>query len=218
MNCKRNLAFAIPALSLLLVLSAQQAGTEVGWYNGEWRSGVPGLPNWYATADRFARVYDQFQVPDGGWTVAAVFSDNGSPDPQTIVNASWEIRRGMAPGDGGEIVASGVAPAVQAPDPSVTAKRYPAAEVPRHFRITVENMRLFLPAGHYWLSVTPLGDEKLHVSATAGGNAVGLDGNGPGMALFDSPGGPRFAIAEATGRAGQVGVARHFSQGVIVAR
>jgi hypothetical protein len=54
--------------------------------------------------------------------------------------------------------------------------------------------------------------------ATLRGNAVGVDGNGPGMALFDAPDGPRFAIAEAAGRPGQGTVARHFSQGVIIAR
>ena len=218
MKWKITASLVLLSLSLLLALSAQQAGAVVGWYNGEWRSGIPGPANWYANANSFIRVYDEFQVPDGGWMVGGVFSDNGSPEPRTIVNASWEIRRGMAPGNGGEIVASGVTPVVQGPDPSVTPKKYPAAEIPRHFRIQVDNLHVPLPAGHYWLSVTPVSEDKFHVSATLGANAVGLDRTGLGMALVDRPEGPRFAILGSTVRSGQLGMAQHCAQGVIIVK
>jgi hypothetical protein len=218
MRWKGTAAFVLLAFSLLFALPAQQVGAVVGWYNGEWRSGIPGPPNWYANANSFIRVYDEFQVPDSGWTVVGAFSDNGFPEPRTIVNAFWEIRRGMAPGNGGEIVASGVTPVVQGPDPSVTPGRYPAAEIPKHFRIEVDNLHVQLPPGHYWLSVTPVSEDKFHVSATLGANAVGLDRTGIGMALVDRPDGPRFAILESTGRSGQSGRAQHCAQGVIIAK
>jgi hypothetical protein len=218
MTWKGTATLVFLAASLPLALFAQQVGGVVGWYNGEWRSGTPGPPNWYANATSFIRVYDEFQVPEGGWTVVGVFSDNGFPEPRTIVNASWEIRRGLAPGNGGEIVASSVAPVAQGPDPSVTPKKYPAAEIPKHFRIQVDNLHVQLPPGYYWLSVTPVGGDKFHISATLGANAVGLDRTGLGLALVDSSEGPHFAILESTARSGQSGMAQHCAQGVIVAK
>jgi hypothetical protein len=205
------------ALLVLMVAAAQSPGAVVGWYNGEWRSGLPGQENWYVNASNFKRVYDQFEVPAGGWTIAGVFSDNGFADSRVIVYASWEIRRDMSPGNGGQIVESGLSAVTQSPDPSVTAPRYPAAELPRHFRIVVENLRVPLPAGHYWLSVTPVGADRFHASATLGANGIGLDRNGPGIALVDYSEGPHFAIAESAGHAGQEGIARHFAQGVLIA-
>ena len=113
MRSKGTASLGLLAFSLLLPLRAQQ----VGWYNGEWRSGIPGPGNWYANANSYIRVYDEFQVPEGGWTVVGAFSDNRLPASRSIVNASWEIRRGMAPGNGGEIVASGVTPVILNPIP-----------------------------------------------------------------------------------------------------
>jgi hypothetical protein len=199
-------------------LSAQESGGVLGWYNGAWQSGIPSFLNRYTGPDSFARVYDQFRVPDGGWTVVSVFSDNALYDFPIVVYASWEIRRGMNPGKGGEVVASGVTAATQTPDPYVAAAKYPASEAAKHFRIQVNNLNVQLPAGHYWLSVTPVGKGISFASATLGANATGLDENGPGMALIDSSDGPRFAIAESTGRAGQLGIAPHYSQGVVIAK
>jgi len=33
-------------LALLLALSAQEPGWAIGWYNGDWQSGIPSAPNW----------------------------------------------------------------------------------------------------------------------------------------------------------------------------
>jgi hypothetical protein len=224
------LFLSLAALGILLVLTVFAQGTGVtGWYNGEWQSGIPGLSNWYVSFEDYSRVYDQFQVPEGGWTVVAVFSDNGLYNFPTVVNASWEIRRGMVPGNGGTVIASGVAPAIVTSDPSVTAARYPASEVPKHFRIQVGNLNVQLPAGRHWVSVTPLGrggtymstvsgKSDSYASATLGRNCVGIQENGLGIALFDRPAGPRFAIAESVGSGGQLGIARHFAQGVIISK
>ena len=173
------------------------------------------------SADDYARVYDQFQVPEGGWTVVAVFGHNVG-DGANIGSVSWEIRRGMASGTPGEVVASGVSPAVQVPDPSITSPPYRAEVladlVQHHFRIQANYLNVRLAAGNYWLSVTPVGVKTTFASPTLGGNAVGVGPNGPRPALVDRTAGPRFAIAESVGGTGQVGRARFFSQGVIIAR
>jgi hypothetical protein len=218
MNPRLILAVALLAPLFFAAVLAQPSGGGTGWHNGDWQSGIPGLLNWYVAPDNYARVYDQFQVPDGGWTIVAVFSDNALVEFPSVTEASWEIRRGMVPGSGGEVVASGLAAVNPIPDPSVTAPKYPASEVAKHFRIQVNNLSVQLPAGHYWLSVAPVGSGKTYASPTLGSNAVGVDQNGLGLALFDRPNGPRFAIAESVGCAGEMGIARHFSQGVIVAK
>jgi hypothetical protein len=203
---------------LLLALPAQNTGSVVGWYNGDWQSGIPGAPNWYLNADEFARIYDQFQVPSGGWTIVSVFSNNYISDAANVASVSWEIRRGMTPGNGGELVASGLSPAIQSPDPSVSTPRYPEPVAKTRFRIQANFLHVQLPAGSYWLSVTPAGVKTSTASPTLGSNAVGLDANGPRLAVVDRTAGPRYAIAEALGRTGQVGRARQYSQGVIVAK
>jgi hypothetical protein len=165
-------------------------------------------------------------VPEGGWTVIGVFSDNGLYRFPEVGGASWEICRGMAPGRGGRVVASGVTPATQMPDPSVTASRYPTSEVAMHSRVQVNSLQVRLPAGRYWLSVAPVGQGESYLSATRGANAVGMDRERPGIALLHRAGSPDparddFVPAEIVGkrgRPGQFGFCQHFAQGVIVAK
>jgi hypothetical protein len=218
MSLRSTLPAAPLAFAFLAAAFSQQPGSVVGWFNGEWQSGVPGLSNWYAAPDDFARVYDPFEVPDRGWTVIAVFSNGALRNFPRVMNASWEIRRGMVPGNGGEVVASGVSRATQLADPAVTSPKYPASEASEHFRIEVNGLHIQLPPGRYWLSVTPIGRGDAYASATLRANAVTSVQEGIGAALFDRPGGPRFVLAEAAGSEGQKGIARHFSQGVIVAQ
>jgi hypothetical protein len=219
MNTTRALPIALLSLFLLIALSAQQPDAGViGWYNGEWQSGIPGLQNWYLDPDNFSRVYDEFKVPEDGWTITGVFSDNGLYQLPEVSRASWEIRRDMALGRGGKVVASRVAHATQIPDPSVTPSRYPASEVAKHFRIQVDGLRVRLPAGRYWLSVAPVGQGQSYLSATRGANAVGTDAVRPGIALFHRAGGPDFVPAETVGSRGQMGIGQHFAQGVIIAK
>ncbi len=142
---------------LLVTLSTHPVlraiGTPViteGWYNGDCHSsGVGGWPNWYVSNQEFVRTYDKFLVPVGGWVVTGVFSNNefmGSVPP--ITQAAWEIRSGMASGNGGTVMASGVNPAIQ----TLLAGTYPPA-----YRIEVTGLRIPLPAGDYVLNVTPVG-------------------------------------------------------------
>ena len=78
------------------------------WYNGDF-NGVNGLANEDNTSlgsGEFASVYDDFNVPAGGWTVGAVFSDNLLNT--NVTGATWEIRQGISEGNGGTVIASGM--------------------------------------------------------------------------------------------------------------
>ena len=219
MNITRVLLAMIFGLFLLLTLCAQQPGAAViGWYNGEWQSGIPSLANWYMASNSFSCVYDEFEVPAGGWTVIGVFSDNGLDKFPEVIRASWEIRRDMKPRHGGKLIARGKTRATQIPDPSVTPSHYLADEVAKHFRIQVDGLNVHLPAGRYWLSVAPVREGESFLSATRGSNAVGTDNGRLGIALFRRAGGPAFVAADSVGSSGQLGIGQHFAQGVIIAK
>src|SRR5689334_7815960 len=86
----------------------------VGWYNGERQTGIPGRANWYASSSNNARVFDEFVVPDGGWMVAAVFSNNSFYNAPPVREACWEIRTGLSEREpGGSLVATGISAATQ---------------------------------------------------------------------------------------------------------
>lgn len=50
------------------------AQTSVGWSNGDCQMAIPSHANWYSSDAQYARTFDNFTVPAGGWTVAGVFS------------------------------------------------------------------------------------------------------------------------------------------------
>ena len=219
MNATRALLAVPIGLFLLAGLSAQQPEAGViGWYNGEWQSGIPGLANWYLSPDKFSRVYDEFEVPQGGWTIVGVLSNNALYQFPEVSRASWEIRRDMAPSHGGKVVASHVSSATALPDPWVTAPRYPAGEASKHFRIQVDDLRVHLPAGRYWLSVAPVGRGQSFIGVTLGANSVGTNNGQPGIALFRRDDDPDFVLAFTAGSNAQLRAGQHFSQGVIIAK
>jgi hypothetical protein len=187
------------------------AGTTVGWYNGDWQTGVPGLANWYLSDAEFARVYDDFVVPEGGWTIVGVFSNNGLYEFPHVAKASWQIRSEMAPGKGGKLIASGV---TAAEETAATSFNPDGSQ----FRIQVDGLNVKLAPGRYWLSVAPVGQGKGYVNATRGKNAVGDPPGNNGLALFTSTRADLFyQPAESIGRGGQLGFGKDFSQGVLIA-
>jgi hypothetical protein len=167
----------LAALASRPPLLAQGAPTGVvGWYNGD--RAVPGIAGWsnyYLSPADCARVYDDFVVPDGGWTVVGVFSNNRFYGASPVKQASWEIRTGMAPGFGGGVVASGISPATQVSNPTTNDDR-----------IQVTGIQAQLPPGRYWLSVTPVGPAftQSYLSVTTGAHAVGDPPGNNGGALF----------------------------------
>ncbi len=193
---------------------AQDSRVRTGWYNGDWQSGLPGLANWYSSSTEYTRVYDDFVVPAGGWTVVGVFSVDHM-DFDGITKAAWEIRKDMSPGKSGKKVASGVSPATQIK----IQGRLPSSGDPLiGYQIEVTGLKLHLAPGRYWLSVAPVGKNVTwFICATTGANAIGDPPGSNGSALVDHPGfRERYASALRQGSRGQMGRAADFSMGVLI--
>jgi uncharacterized protein (TIGR03437 family) len=192
--CGILLAFSHP------VLRAQGTSTvSVGWYNGDCHSAaIGGWSNWYLSNQQFTRVYDEFLVPSGGWTVAGVFSNNTLYNAPLITQASWEIRSGLSAGNGGTVIASGVSPATQTYDAALGA-----------YRIEVDGLQVQLASGDFFLSVTPVGAafRQSYVCETQGQHAIGSPA-GNGMAFYSSQSGSFVKLTAADG------TNLNFSQGV----
>lgn len=154
----------------------------VGWYNGDWRSGIPDLDNWYVTAQQYARVYDDFVVPDGGWTVTGVFA-NDMITSTGVTQASWEIRSGVSSGNPGTLVASGLSNATLTVIASLGG-----GEI--EYQVAVNGLWLQLPAGQYWLSVTPVVTNGSYICVTLGANAVGNPPGNDSAAFYSATGVP----------------------------
>src|SRR6266478_4254707 len=152
------------------------------WYNGDF-NGVNGLANEENTAigsGEFASVYDDFNVPAGGWTVGAVFSDNLSST--TVTGATWEIRQGISEGNGGTLIASGM---TMTPVVTPTGRSgFGFTE----FMVEVTGLNVSLSPGTYWLNVTPIGDlsGRSFDSTTSGANCVGTPCGNNQNAFFNS--------------------------------
>jgi hypothetical protein len=192
----------------------QSAQAAIGWYNGDWQSGLSGQRNFFYKKLHLCRVHDDFVVPAGGWTVVGVFSDNRMAAGTIITKASWEIRRDMKPRKGGKKVASGVSDAKQVRIPG-------SGPFPRDasigYRIQVDGLHVRLKPGRYWLSVTPVGEGRWYINGTLGKNAVGdpPGNNGAGF-VTNTVSGMKYVDAAGLSSAAQYGTARDFSQGVII--
>ncbi|MBZ5581484.1 MAG: hypothetical protein LAQ30_04625 [Acidobacteriia bacterium] len=177
---------------------AAQPAATVGWYNGDRQAGIPGYSNWYISNAQYARVYDDFVVPPGGWTVAGVFSNNSFYNAPPVIQACWEIRSGVGQGAPGNLIATGIGPAT---------RTYNAAS--DTYRIQVDGLQVALAPGTYWLSVAPVGlsQGQSYVAATLGYNAVGTPPGNNGAAFSSS-------FAPITTRGSQ-GSSSDFSQGLL---
>ena len=155
--------------------------TNVLWYNGDF-NGVNGLANgenWDGTGE-YARVYDDFNVPSGGWTVGGVFSDNLSST--NITGAYWEIRQGVSEGNGGTLIASGL---TMTPIVTPTGRSgFGFTE----YMVEVTGLNVSLSQGTYWLTVSPVGDASgpSYDSTTSGANCVGTPCGNDANAFWDS--------------------------------
>lgn len=158
------------------------------WYNGDADS-VNGLANEDSDAilgqGEFAHVYDDFDVTDpNGWDVGSVFSNNQIDDPN-FTAATWEIRQGITPGNGGTLIASGMTatPIVTATGRNIFGRN--------EYTVEVNGISVHLPptsqTGLYWLNVTPVGSSgRSFVSTTSGANCVGTPCGNDQNAFFDS--------------------------------
>jgi RHS repeat-associated protein len=140
------------------------------FYGGDF-DGRAGLDNESNTVVPDARVYDDFQINSGSYQVSGLFSRDLSNIP-AVTHANWQIREGVAPGNGGTLIASG--------------QNVPATDTPTGFsgfgyqehQYTVTVAPLVLPPGHYWINVQPIGPGpgcncRSLQSTTSGANGQG---------------------------------------------
>lgn len=201
-------------LVALLILSAPCASLHaqgmpnglVGWYNGDWQSGIPSRADWYASAQLFSREYDDFVVPAGGWVIVGVFA-HLDMNSTGVTQASWEIRSGMSAGNGGALLASGISPATQIQTEIL-------GDGTSIYLLEVDGLSVQLAPGTYWLSVTPItANTKTYLCFTIGRNAIGEPPGNDGQAFSAEPGSFSAAV-QSTGTGGTSG---DFSLGVLIA-
>jgi hypothetical protein len=210
---RENIVCSIIALIFLRALSANgQAPPGALWYNGDLDPNVAPMQNAMSIPDGIclfesqsnSHVYDDFNVPAPGWLVTAVFSDNlmvtpyGTHTP-VINGVLWEIRQGISQGNAGTLIASGgtyinfsVTPTGRGGGTSECA----TAE----YRVMVEGLNLSLPAGSYFLNVTPISEELGLIgpfgdeaggswnSGTDGADCVGTPCGNNNLAFINAPG------------------------------
>jgi hypothetical protein len=178
----------------------------VGWYNGDRQPAIPSWSNWYNSAQSYIRVYDDFVVPAGGWTVVGVFAHIDATSTG-VTQASWEIRSGMSAGNGGTLLASGLSPATQIQTGVVGVGSYT-------YLLEVDGLSVQLGPGTYWLSVMPVtGSTQSYLCATLGVNAIGNPPGNDGQAFSSWGPGSFSAALQTTGSGGTSG---DFSLGVLV--
>lgn len=144
--------FTKSALSLILasvVARAVSAHADVTlWYNGDYWGSGGGIANEIASNLGAHQVYDNFIVSGSTWNVDRIWCNNAMR-LTGVTQASWEIRSGMAPGNGGTLVASGLSTATQ----TATGR---AVGTMLEYTISVSGLNVQLAPGTYWLDVSPL--------------------------------------------------------------
>ena len=114
--------------------------------------------------------------------MTAVYSNNLSNT--NVIGATWEIRQGVTPGNGGTLIASGMTVT-----PSVTQTGRSGFGY-TEYTVEVGGLTLHLPAdtNHYWLNVTPIGDlsGRSFDSTTSGANCLGTPCGNNQNAFIDS--------------------------------
>jgi hypothetical protein len=198
-----KLLFSLLSLSLM-PLSAD----TVGWYNGDLNASTA-LSNEINTAVSDSRVYEDFIVPAGGWTVTGLFTNN-LMDFSTS-QALWEIRSGVSVGNGGSLIAFGTGAATQT---ATGRNAFGFAES----TIEVDGLNVALAQGTYWMTVAPIGPGgntavRSFLTTTSGLNAVGLPPGNDGNSFFDST----FYSANFASTPDLVSPEGDFSSGVIIA-
>lgn len=192
------------SLAAAALCSSTAWASAVLWYNGT-ADGSNALANELVTSFPANRVYENFVVPVGGWTIDRVWSNNLMDFTSTL--ASWEIRSGVSSGNGGTLVAAGTnATATQ----TATGRVFTAIQ---EYTVEVGDLSVFLEAGEYWLNIAPIGQGsgRSYVSRTSGSDAVGTPAGNDGRAFFDSL---SFSLSFVPSSVPAVNQAGDFSMGV----
>lgn len=206
--------FALAGLVVLTtphcLLQAQGLPTGViGWYNGDWKPLIPSWNNFYVSDQQTSRVYDDFVVPDSGWTVSGVFAHIDMPS-LPVASAFWEIRSAMSVGSGGTVIASGI-------NPATTTQTGTVGDGTNVYLLVVNGLSVQLPPGQYWLNVAPVvpNSSKVYLCATLGTNAIGTPAGNDGGALYSRTPSVSSSFAAATA-SGSGGTSSDVSLGVLI--
>jgi hypothetical protein len=173
-------------LAALFAVVPSQTGSafeliETLWYAGDF-DGKGAYLNAIATQSTF-KMFENFSVPDAaGWHVKQIWSSGINVAADSVLQAEWSIRTGMAPGNAGTIVAEDISPVTQTPTGRAYVVAMPPLNEPEYsYRVT--GLDLVLPPGQYWLNVTPLALQAT-ITVTAGANGVGTPIGDAGVALW----------------------------------
>jgi hypothetical protein len=173
------------ALVILLIGTTMIGSAVAGplWYNGDWDN-FSALANERNTLVPQSRIYDDFVITDpAGWDIDQVFSNDFVTPGVSFIGADFEIRQGLSAGNGGVVVASGLALAV-----SQTATGVPNSFGLSLDTFTISALNIHLNPGTYWLNVTPVdtGEGRSFAATTSGDNAVGVPAGNNGNAFWNS--------------------------------
>ncbi|MCS6953661.1 MAG: PEP-CTERM sorting domain-containing protein [Bryobacterales bacterium] len=138
-------------IGLAVCLAAFPAsGSAILWYNGSIEGVWTVVAHGRDLSQDFA-LYDNFSVPSVGWLVSEIFADNDVWDEGALsthfLGADYEIRRGLAPGNGGTLVAFGYA---------VPASWSRMIGPGNGYRLSVTGLSIALGPGEYWLMLRPV--------------------------------------------------------------
>jgi hypothetical protein len=175
---KKSLLVLCALISMLICAGSLPAAATTLWYNGDadLRSGLINVN----TPSYQAAVYDDFNVPSGGWTINTVWSNNEMGF--TASQAYWEIRSGVSAGNGGTLVASGTNPATQ-----TATGRIVQGSI--EYTIQVTGLNVNLGQGTYWLTVVPIdsvGGAVSYITTTSGANASGSPPGNKGNSFINA--------------------------------
>ncbi len=191
------------AMALQPAIAQETPAANVGWYNGDCYLPVDSWANWYQSDTQYSRIWDVFIVPSAGWTVTGVFSNNSlySAGLQ-VTQAYWSIRSGVSTGVSGILMASGISPTTAIRNPDGT------------YRIEVNGLHVALPAGTYWLTVSPVVPSlTAFMCGTSRANSIGVVQGTSGLGLNEWPPPLSFDPALVTGGHTFTG---DYSMGVVV--
>lgn len=157
------LVAATSATLVMPLTTSDVKAASVLLYNGNLSptTGVEGLANGFSTGDTNTNgdqiVYESFTVPSTqDWIVNSIYSNNLMSFMTSA--ATWEIRSGVSPGVGGNLVQSGISvPATQVATGRSATVNNTSGQPFAEYTIQVSGLNITLTPGSYALGIAPVG-------------------------------------------------------------
>jgi hypothetical protein len=150
-------------LTAALVCAREARPSAILYYTGD-PNGQAAYGNYQDLSGKVnvpeSQVFEDFIVSPGSpWNVTGMFVNETDLGPSNVTEATWSIRTGMGPGNGGVVLYSGASPATEG-----------AGAISQ---ISISGLNITLPPGEYWMNVTPqTNGTKLVANATSGVNEI----------------------------------------------